>query len=88
MRNNLQPGIRDVQRYVVSSDKTVPVLYPEAGKFLAMAGVCATGFIGDLIARARHERFIVQRAKFDAKVYAKQLTVTAICMACIRKVRV
>ncbi|MDX2257627.1 MAG: thioesterase family protein [Hyphomicrobiaceae bacterium] len=44
MKATLQPGVRAVHTFTVSSAKTVPSLYPEAPEFLAMPAVFATGF--------------------------------------------
>ncbi|MEO1207271.1 MAG: thioesterase family protein [Pseudomonadota bacterium] len=44
MKPTLQPGARAEFEFVVTSDKTVPQLYPEAPEFQAIPGVFATGF--------------------------------------------
>lgn len=137
MKDSLKPGIRYQHRFVVPASKTVPALYPEAGEFVAMPEVFATGFLVgflewacikavnphldwpreqtvgthidvsheaptppglevtatvelievdgrrlvfsveahdgvDLISKGRHERFIINKKKFDAKVGEKR----------------
>ncbi len=137
MKDSLKPGIRYQHRFVVPASKTVPALYPEAGEFVAMPEVFATGFLVgflewacikavnphldwpreqtvgthidvsheaptppglevtatvelievdgrrlvfsveahdgvDLISKGRHERFIINKEKFDAKVGEKR----------------
>lgn len=137
MNESLKPGIKYSHRFVVSSSKTVPALYPEAEELLAMPEVFATGFLVgllewacikaiiphldwpreqsvgthinisheaatppglevtatvelievekrklvfnveahdgvDLICRGRHERFIINKEKFDARVEEKK----------------
>ena len=49
MKPSLKPGIRYEHHYVVSKNKTVPALYPEAEEFLAMPEVFATGFLVGLL---------------------------------------
>jgi fluoroacetyl-CoA thioesterase len=136
MKETLKPGIACEHSLVVPLSKTVPALYPEAGEFLAMPEVFATGFLVgfiewtcikainphinwpleqtvgthidisheaatpaglevtarveltevagrrlvftveahdgvDLIARGRHERFVIDKQKFDTKVRQK-----------------
>jgi fluoroacetyl-CoA thioesterase len=137
MKESLQPGLRYTHRFVVTTSKTVPALYPEAEEFVAMPAVLATGFLVgllewacvkainphldwpleqsvgthvdvsheaatpvgfevtatvellsvtgkklafaveahdgvDLIAQGRHERFIIDKAKFEARLEAKR----------------
>lgn len=137
MKETLKPGIRYEHRFTVPSSKTVPKLYPESEKFLAMPEVFATGYLVsllewacirainlhldwpheqtvgthidvsheaatpagldviakvelvavegkrlvfqveahdgmDLISKGRHERFVINKEKFDAKVMAKR----------------
>ena len=45
MKESLNPGIRYEHKFVVSSSKTVPALYPESEEFLLMPEVFATGFL-------------------------------------------
>ena len=45
LKATLRPGIRYEHRFVVTPDKTVPALYPEAAEFLVMPEVFATGFM-------------------------------------------
>ena len=45
MKESLQAGIEFSHTFVVPADKTVPALYPEAGEFLEMPVVFATGFM-------------------------------------------
>lgn len=45
MKDSLKPGITYEHRFVVPPSKTVPALYPEAGEFVAMPEVFATGFL-------------------------------------------
>ncbi|MEO1281961.1 MAG: thioesterase family protein [Pseudomonadota bacterium] len=44
MKSTLQPGARAEFEFVVTADKTVPQLYPEAPEFQEIPGVFATGF--------------------------------------------
>ena len=136
MKNTLRPGINYQHKMLLSGDKMVPALYPEADEFQVMPAVFATGFmvgflewaclkavlphidwpreqtVGtrvdfsheaatpaglwvtanveltgvdgrrltftaeaddgiDIIARGTHERFVIDREKFDRKVAAK-----------------
>ena len=136
MKNTLRPGIHYQHKMLLSGDKMVPALYPEADEFQVMPAVFATGFmvgflewaclkavlphidwpreqtVGtrvdfsheaatpaglwvtanveltgvdgrrltftaeaddgiDIIARGTHERFVIDREKFDRKVAAK-----------------
>jgi len=142
MKDTLKPGIRYQHRFILPPSKTVPALYPEAGEFVAMPEVFATGFlvgflewacikainphldwpqeqsvgthidvsheaatppglevtasvelIGvegrklifavsahdgvDLISRGRHERVVINKEKFDAKMVTKAASVSA-----------
>ncbi len=142
MKDTLKPGIRYQHRFILPPSKTVPALYPEAGEFVAMPEVFATGFlvgflewacikainphldwpqeqsvgthidvsheaatppglevtasvelIGvegrklifavsahdgvDLISRGRHERVVINKEKFDAKMATKAASVSA-----------
>jgi len=45
MKESLKPGIRYQHTFVVSRNKTVPALYPEAEEFVVMPEVFATGFM-------------------------------------------
>lgn len=45
MKDTLKPGLKYEHKFLVPSSKTVPALYPEAGEFLAMPEVFATGFM-------------------------------------------
>jgi len=137
MKDTLQPGIKYEHTYKVPESKTVPPLYPEAGEFVIMPEVFATGFMvgflewscikaikphldwpaeqsvgthinvsheaatppglevtarvelvevdgrrlvfkveahdnAERIARGTHERFVINKDKFDQKVAAKQ----------------
>ena len=45
MKDTLKVGLRYEHTFVVSQNKTVPALYPEAEEFLAMPTVFATGFL-------------------------------------------
>ena len=45
MKDSLKPGIRYQHRFTVPRSKTVPALYPEAGEFVVMPEVFATGFL-------------------------------------------
>jgi len=137
MKDTLQPGIKYEHTYKVPESKTVPSLYPEAGEFVIMPEVFATGFMvgflewscikaikphldwpaeqsvgthinvsheaatppglevtarvelvevdgrrlvfkveahdnAERIARGTHERFVINKDKFDQKVAAKQ----------------
>ena len=139
MKDTLRPGIRYQHKFVVSSAKTVPALYPESEEFLAMPKVFATGFLVgflewacikainphldwpeeqtvgtrvdvsheaatppglevtavveliavegrklvfsveahdgvDLIAKGRHERFVINKERFDSKISEKRLS--------------
>jgi fluoroacetyl-CoA thioesterase len=49
MKESLKPGIRYEHRFVVSSSKTVPALYPESDEFEEMPAVFATGFLVGLL---------------------------------------
>jgi len=49
MKDSLQPGLAGAFAYVISADKTVPHLYPEAPEFRQMPEVFATGFMVGLI---------------------------------------
>ena len=137
MKDTLKPGIKYEHKFVVSSSKTVPSLYPESEEFVAMPEVFATGFLVgflewscikainphldwpneqtvgthidvshdaatppglevtatvelievegrklvftveahdgvDLISKGRHERFVINKERFDAKVNEKK----------------
>jgi len=85
MKETLKPGIKFEHRSIVAPSKTVPALYPEAQEFLAMPEVFATGFLVGFLEWAcikavnphldwplgRHERFVINKNKFDAKIGAK-----------------
>lgn len=45
MKETLKPGLKYEHRFVVTSSKTVPALYPESEEFSAMPEVFATGFL-------------------------------------------
>jgi len=142
MKDTLKPGIRYQHRFILPPSKTVPALYPEAGEFVAMPEVFATGFLVgflewacikainphldwpqeqsvgthidvsheaatppglevtasvelisvegrklifavsahdgvDLISRGRHERVVINKEKFDAKMATKAASVSA-----------
>src|SRR5882672_9268879 len=142
MKDTLKPGIRYQHRFILPPSKTVPALYPEAGEFVAMPEVFATGFLVgflewacikainphldwpqeqsvgthidvsheaatppglevtasvelisvegrklifavsahdgvDWISRARHERVVINKEKFDAKMATKAASVSA-----------
>ncbi|HKI50702.1 MAG TPA: thioesterase family protein [Geothermobacteraceae bacterium] len=49
MKETLKPGIRYQHKFVVSHNKTVPALYPEAEEFVVMPEVFATGFMVGLL---------------------------------------
>ncbi len=80
MRDSLQPGLRYEHRFLVPPSKTVPALYPEAEEFAAMPDVFATGFLVGFLERAciralssrgRHERVVIDRARFGARLAQK-----------------
>ena len=142
MKDTLKTGIRYQHRFILPPSKTVPALYPEAGEFVAMPEVFATGFLVgflewacikainphldwpqeqsvgthidvsheaatppglevtasvelisvegrklifavsahdgvDLISRGRHERVVINKEKFDAKMATKAASVSA-----------
>ncbi len=45
MKDSLRPGIRYRHKMLLSADKMVPALYPEADEFQVMPEVFATGFM-------------------------------------------
>lgn len=45
MKDALKPGYRHTMRYRVPTNRTVPHLYPESPRFLAMPEVLATGYM-------------------------------------------
>ncbi len=45
MKDTLKPGLTYEHRYVVTEQKLVPALYPEADEFQLMPAVFATGFM-------------------------------------------
>jgi len=49
MKSTLRPGDTATFLYVVSSNKTVPDLYPDAPEFVAMPAVFATGYMVGLM---------------------------------------
>lgn len=49
MKDTLKPGIKYQHRFTVTTEKTVPDLYPESPEFAAMPRVFATGFMVGLI---------------------------------------
>lgn len=65
MKDSLKPGIKYAHKFKVPASKTVPALYPESAEFGAMPEVFATG------SQRRHERFVIDKQKFDARVGAK-----------------
>ena len=70
-KESLAPGIKHVHRFKVPVTKTVPALYPEAtefGKKLTFKVEAHDGV--DLISRGVHERFVINKQKFDARIGA------------------
>ncbi|MCG8392080.1 MAG: thioesterase family protein [Pseudomonadales bacterium] len=49
MKDSLKPGASHTLEFVVSEQKTVPNLYPEASEFQQMPAVLATGFMVGLM---------------------------------------
>ncbi|MEW8507181.1 MAG: thioesterase family protein [Candidatus Thiodiazotropha sp.] len=45
MKETLKPGIRYDHKFLITSNKTVPNLYPESEEFVLMPEVFATGFL-------------------------------------------
>lgn len=85
MKDTLQPGLTHTFRFTIPETKTVPHLFPESDMFREMPAVLATGFmVGlmewaciDRISVGRHERLVIDAARFHAKVRDKAARVAS-----------